>query len=448
MKTSTISKLGTLTSLSTVWYIADTSSATHINSDHTLVQLAEGPHDQEWIAALKYLNTKYLVGIGSLPDSVLDSIAANLEQPPSSNGQPSPANLLLPNPSRAFENGDYAVLVVLYGQTAFALTPLKYQAEQEAKAKWTLAPESDLTSRLQATATSAFEQIRGKEYLAYVSLNLHVDPSSGEMTITNLNPAPHLFYLQEKSPWDSQVVARTIPGGYAAFFETLLSARLARVPHYVMRNEGCARQHDRLARLYYTILDSTNVTDNRLSPFVGKYDYNGTVLDCCSGSGEFARFAIEQGVKAKYSALDYSVEMTKLPYSKTLYEQPFIIGPVQEVLAGAPMHDHVVCFGSLHLLQPFDFASTISQLFLRARKSVTFDVDDLSQTYVQGFPNASSEKCWEKLEYNHNNVAQMFRFGVPYGWKAVVNGDRRFAYRSLVMKEDVYTHSFRFEQMR
>ncbi|KAH6642798.1 hypothetical protein C7974DRAFT_110224 [Boeremia exigua] len=411
------------------------------------------PIDQEWIAALKYLNSKYLFGIGSLPDSALDLCAANLKRTGTSNCQGdeqfSPTAALLPNQSQEFQDGDYSILVVLFGRTASALTPLKYQAavNDGQKAAWVLAPESSLSHRLQETAVSAFEQIRGTDYLGYLTVNIRVAEASDTLIVTNVDPASRIFYPQDVTPWDSLAIAKTLPGGHAALLEILLSARLARVPHYVMRNEGCARQHDRLARLYYTILDSTNVTENRLSPFVGKYDYNGTVLDCCSGSGEFARFAIEHGVKAKYSALDYSVEMTKLPFSKKLYEQPFILGPVQEVLASAPMHDHVVCFGSMHLLQPFDFISTISQMFLRARKSVTFDVDDLSDTYINNFPDASSEKCWEKLEYNHNHTARIFRFGTPVGWKAVVYGEKHYAYRSLVMKEDVHTHSFRFERL-
>ncbi|KAM3420960.1 hypothetical protein BST61_g4192 [Cercospora zeina] len=413
---------------------------------------AQEPFDEEWVAALKYLNGKYLFGIGSLPDSALDLCSTSLKRSPtleSDHQADSPVTVLPPCRAPPPQQGDYSVLVVLFGRTASALTPLEFKNnEQGEEVTWKpITLESDLSNRLRAKAVSAFEQIRGNEYLGYLSASLRVDEVSKTITVTNMDPAPRLFYSQGASQLDTEVIVRSYPGGHAAFFEVLLSARLARVSHYILRNQGCARQHDRLARLYYTILDSTNVTHNRLSPFVGKYDYDGTVLDCCSGSGEFARFAIENGVQAKYSALDYSVEMTELPYSKKLYEQPFIIGPVQEVLASAPMHDHVVCFGSLHLLQPFDFVSTISQMFTRARKSVTFDVDDLSPTYIQNFPDASSEKCWEKLEYNHNNVALVFRFGVPYGWKAVVNGERRYAYRSLVMKEDVYTHSFRFERM-
>jgi SAM-dependent methyltransferase len=358
---------------------------------------------------------------------------------------PTTSQLALPNATRKNEDGDFSVLVVLIGQNAFALTPLEYN---DLEATWKLAGDSELTERLRDNAKSTFEQIRGttEEYLGYLRINLHVDRASSEISTINADPTPRLLYPQGTSPWDDEVIAKTFPGGHAAFFEVILSTRLARIPQYILRNEGCARQQGRLARLYYTVL-ATNVTQTRLSPFVGKYDYNGTVLDCCSGSGEFARFAIEAGVQAKYTALDYSVEMTALPISKKLYEQPFIIGPVQEILSKAPMHDHVVCFGSFHLLQPFDFYSTVSQMFLRARKSVSFDVDDLSQTYIQKFPDASSEKCWEKLEYNHNNVSQAFRFGVPVGWRAVLNGERRFAYRSLVMGEDVYTHSFRFERV-
>lgn len=419
------------------------------NADRGRLQLTQEPFDKEWIEALKYLNTKYLVGIGSLPDSALNLLAESLDKPQTPFSA-SESNIDLPrlplskSTVQSYQDVDFSVLVVLMGQTACALTPLQYQGPAEDS--WRLAPLSDVSDRLKQIAVSIFEKIRGTEYLGYLSTNFHVDKISGATTITNVNLSPRLFYAKDNSPWDSELIEKAFPGGHAAFFEALLSARLSRIPHYVMRNEGCARQHNRLARLYYTILDSTNVTHNRLTPFVGKYDYNGTVLDCCSGSGEFARFANEAGVKAKYSALDYSVEMTELPYSKKLYEQPFIIGPVQEVLTRAGMHDHVVCFGSLHLLQPFDFVSTISQMFLRARKSVTFDVDDLSDTYIKNFPDASSEKCWEKLEYNHNNVASAFLFGVPAGWRAVLHGERRYAYCSLVMKEDVYTHSFRFER--
>ncbi|KXS94345.1 hypothetical protein AC578_4411 [Pseudocercospora eumusae] len=402
------------------------------------------PLNLEWIETLRYLNTKYLFGIGTVPDFALDLYAASKESAKASEISYQLGSML-PSCGRSFQDGDYAVLVVLFGQTPYALTPLSAGGDNEVK--WTWAPQSELSEQLRATAVSTFRQIRAShEYLGYLGINLHVAKDSAAITVINVDLAPRLFYAQGVSPLDD-LIARTIPGGHAAFFEILLSTRLARVPHYTLRNQGCARQHDRLARLYYTILDSTNVTYNRLSPFVGKYDYNGTVLDCCSGSGEFARFATENGVKAKFTALDYSVEMTKLPCSKKLYEQPFIIGPVQEVLSSAPIHDHVVCFGSLHLLQPFDFVSTISQMFLRAAKSVTFDVDDLSQTYIRNFPDASSEKCWEKLEYNHNHVATIFRFRTPVGWKAVVHGERRYAYHSLVMDEDVYTYSFRFEKV-
>ncbi|KAI0452900.1 hypothetical protein F5B21DRAFT_505809 [Xylaria acuta] len=127
------------------------------------------------------------------------------------------------------------------------------------------------------------------------------------------------------------------------------------------------------------MLDSIDVTENHLSPFVGKYIYDGTVLGCCSGSGAFVRYAVDKGVSAKFLAADYSIEMTKPQDSKALYEEPILIGPIQEVLMQASVHDHVVRFGSFHLFKAFDFVSALRQSFLRTRKSVTFDVGDLSQ---------------------------------------------------------------------
>jgi len=139
--------------------------------------------------------------------------------------------------------------------------------------------------------------------------------------------------------------------------------------------------------------------------------------------------------------------MAELPSCKTLYEKPIMIGPIQEILTRAEMHDHVVCFGSFHLVNHTDFVSSLSQMFLRARRSVSFDVDDLSSAYIQGYMAVCDEQqgsSW--LDFNHN-VAAAMRFGVPPGWRAVVYNERRFAYHSPLMDEDVYTHSSRFESI-
>lgn len=396
---------------------------------------------------MKYLNTRDLTGIGAISDTTLKALTDSVEKHKSetngtTNGVSASYKLTLPTATQTNQDGDFSALVVLFGQSSLALTPLEFKNNA-----WQLAEDSELAERIKTLAKTAFDEIHGEEYLGFAHVNVHVDTPSGDVSTTSIDLAPSFFLTKGSSPWDDQVIAKTFPGGHPAFIEALLSTRLCGIAQYAMRNKGCARQHDRLARLYWTVLDKTNVTHDRLSPFVGKFNYDGTVLDCCSGTGEFARFANEGGVKAKYSSLDYSVEMTNILGSKKLYEQPFIIGPMQEVLTKAAVHDHVVCFGSFHLLQPFDFLSAISQMFLRARKSVTFDVDDLSEGYISKFPDWSSEKAWEKLEYNHNNVENALRFGVPVGWKAVLPGERRFAYHSLLMKEDVYTRSFRFEKI-
>ncbi|KAI0472509.1 hypothetical protein F4859DRAFT_522405 [Xylaria cf. heliscus] len=441
---------------------------------------------KDWIEVGKHLGLKAVPSIGALPASVLealgdtsngtakgntdkDSSGGPSESAQGLNGQSKTPRVSVYNTHEPDSGpGDFSVLVVQIGRTAVALTPIERRSPEahemhegvppdvdeakvgstlETEAEWQLVQDSDLVERLKTAAAQAFDSYRGAEYLAYMRVDLRVDSASGDVHAIRADPAPAIFYPRGTGPLDDLVIEETFPGGHQALFEVLLSTKLSEVPDFARRNQGCARQHDNAAGVYYKVLDSTNVTENRLGPFVGKYNYDGTVLDCCSGSGAFARYAVDKGVNAKYSAADYSIEMTKLPDSQALYEEAILIGPIQEVLMQASVHDHVVCFGSFHLFKPFDFVSALSQLFLRARKSVTFDVDDLSQTYIQGSAAAAGEKPWEKLDYNHNNIAAAVRFGVPHGWRATVYNEERFAYHSPLMKEDVYTRSYRFERV-
>ncbi|KAI0192140.1 hypothetical protein F4808DRAFT_379442 [Astrocystis sublimbata] len=427
----------------------------------------------EWIEIGKHLSLSTLPCIGALPISTLgqlsdvtgnmtnpDTMKATSEGPaestPDMEGQSSTAQLSVYTNETQICEGDFSVLVVLIGRTGEALVPIERKhldinsTEIESVAteepQWQLVQDPSLVACLKLTATQAFDSYRGSEYLAYMRIDLQLDGTTGQVHAIRADPAPAIFYKRGTNPLDDLIIAKTFPGGHAAFFEVIISSKLAREPDFARRNQGCANQHDKDAGNYHKILAIGALT-NRVSPLIGKYDFEGTVLDCCSGSGGFARYAVDNGVKARFSGADYSVEMIKLPDCQALYEKPILIGPIQETLMQASMHDHVVCFGSLHLFRSFDFVSALSQFFLRARKSVTFDVDNLSQTYIQGSAKAAGEKPEEKLDYNHNNVEAALRFGTPLGWKAVIYNEERLAYHSPLMKEDVYTRTYRFERI-
>ncbi|KAL9624632.1 MAG: hypothetical protein Q9160_001297 [Pyrenula sp. 1 TL-2023] len=366
-----------------------------------------------------------------------------------------------------------SVLVILMGRVAVGLTPLEqknpdsdtlnqgsYATHRTQDTLSQLIQDAKWAAKLKQAAVQAFNTFRSTEYTAYACVDLLADSATGHIHISNIDPFPPIFHPREKpegTPHDL-VIEHTFPGGHAALFEVLLSTKLSTLPQFRGRNLACAKRHDQIAPTYPQILAATNVTANRLSPFFtgGRFDYSGTVLECCPGDGALARFALDNTNKndrgtnttMTFTGVELSPNMASSPSCQTLYHQPMLIGPAQELLMLAGPHDHVVCFGSFHLFAPCDFISTLCQMFLLARRSVAFDVDALSPTYIAGSMGVCEREhgrsAWR--EFNWNNVAGAVRLGVPRGWRAVVDGERRFAYRSPLMGEDVWTCAWRFER--
>jgi hypothetical protein len=48
-----------------------------------------------------------------------------------------------------------------------------------------------------------------------------------------------------------------------------------------------------------------------------------------------------------------------------------------------PVVDHITCFGALHFLNPTEFDAVLSHMFVLARRSVMFDIDDICPAYMQ-----------------------------------------------------------------
>lgn len=366
-------------------------------------------------------------------------------------------------------NGVYfSIMVLMMGQETVALTPLEYSSAKDLATggfsstvnfgsasaplpgivPYSLTRDEKLASNLKSAALAAFRALCTDEHVAYSRIDLRVEHSTEKIYVMKIIPVPYVFIPRENSRAEDYIIEMAFPGGHGAFFEVLLATKFATLSLYRGRNKACAARHDKNADTYDAILEETQVTTHRLGDFFGKFNYNGTVLDCCSGSGALAKFARQKGVNAEFSAVEISAGMISLPACKTLYMQPILQGAIQEVLMRAGMHDHVVCFGSFHLFTRMDFISSLCQMFLLAGKSVSFDVDDLSPTYITGSVKVTEQEhgtAW--LDFNYNNVAAAVQFGIPNGWKAIVYNRRHFAYHSPLMAEDVYTHSFRFERI-
>jgi len=76
-----------------------------------------------------------------------------------------------------------------------------------------------------------------------------------------------------------------------------------------------------------------------------------------------------------------------------------------------------------------------------ARKSVAFDVDDVSQAYIDKIIDAYGEGL-----RNHNHIKAYKRFGTPPGWRKVVEETRPLFY-SPSNKLEVTGIVVRFEKL-
>ncbi|KAM0800611.1 hypothetical protein BDR22DRAFT_889327 [Usnea florida] len=126
---------------------------------------------------------------------------------------------------------------------------------------------------------------------------------------------------------------------------------------------ACADRHDIISQSYDDMLKVTNGNVNRLSQLFATFDYADPVLD-------YSKFT--------------AIALAELTDRQALYEQPTLIGAIQERLMKAGMHNYAVCFGSFHLSSFTDFISVLSQMSLCARKSVSFEIDELSPSYIRG----------------------------------------------------------------
>lgn len=80
-------------------------------------------------------------------------------------------------------------------------------------------------------------------------------------------------------------------------------------------------------------------------------------------------------------------------------------------------------------------------MFMLAQKSVTFEVDDLSDEYIDDIKRIHGDLC-----VNINHVRTVEKFGIPRKWKRVHN-ERVYLYKSPSTGTDVFGLAMRFEKV-
>jgi hypothetical protein len=124
------------------------------------------------------------------------------------------------------------------------------------------------------------------------------------------------------------------------------------------------------------------------------------------------------------------------------YDHVFI-GPVQEVLPTiTASFDHIMCYQVIHFVSAFEVSLVLSRCFQLAKQSVTIDVDEIPEAY-----NEATKKLPppNNVMTSINHVQEVRDFGVPRGWKLVLE-ERVFGWKSPNTNVDVNTTLFHFER--
>jgi hypothetical protein len=82
-------------------------------------------------------------------------------------------------------------------------------------------------------------------------------------------------------------------------------------------------------------------------------------------------------------------------------------------------------------------------MFMLARKSVTFEVDDLGQEYIDEIKRNHGD-----LWFNANHIEAVEEFGTPKGWRKVYH-ERKYLYKSphAPTTGDIFGYPMRFERV-
>jgi len=256
--------------------------------------------------------------------------------------------------------------------------------------------------------------------------------------VIELNSIPVVFYPKGNTLGDDLVVGEKFPGGQAAFFDMLLATKQIQLGWHTKQIECLAPIYDRFAPTYDPIQTSSGL--NKIQKyFAANFDFSGTVLDLACGTGIFGCILHDHGISAEITGVDISKGMVETLNIKNHYKHPIRIGTMEELIMGAGEFDHIVCWGALHFLEAVHLNAVLARMFMLARKSITFEIDDISQEYI------------DDLKTNHgfsniNNVEAMEEFGTPKGWRKVYH-EREYIYKSPATNIDVSGYAMRFERI-
>jgi 2-polyprenyl-3-methyl-5-hydroxy-6-metoxy-1,4-benzoquinol methylase len=292
-------------------------------------------------------------------------------------------------------------------------------------------------SNLCKAAIAAFKALGMQGRGGWGRVDMRCEVATGDVYCLEVNHMPAVFYPEGDEKCDDIIINEGFPGGHEAFFEVLLFTKAFQLkqakenisehattstcsePIGTLKTKGAtmAEVYDNFVGNYDQLIVNQNIYQLQVKYFA-EYSYSGTVLDLACGTGCVGMIIHQTSPDAQISGIDISPLSLQTPQVLKHYTEATKVGYIQDEVMGLESNsfDHVVCFGALYFLDRTEFLATLSKMFMVSHKTVMFDVCNVSTSYI-----SSIVKCFGEGIRAHNNVEALRCFGVPKGWKKVID---------------------------
>lgn len=269
---------------------------------------------------------------------------------------------------------------------------------------------------------------------------LRVDISISNVTVTvtdiKCDLEPRIFCQHESlDDW----LVKQIPGGHEALLCLVLTLHQQKSQGLTAKQATVCAAFDAMSpHLAATFDRIAHVAVMRSLAF--QFPWDGPVLDVGCGQGVFGGLLALYHKNIDLYGTDMSEAMIKAPHIGKHYHLPIHIGPMETTLISSPTPDHITCFSVFQYVTPMTFMAALSQMFLKARKSITFDIPEVSPEYARKLSNVN------RLSRPTDHLPSLDRIGTPDGWKLTMHR-HCLTYTEPNYDIDVYSRYIRYERV-
>ena len=279
-----------------------------------------------------------------------------------------------------------------------------------------------------------------RPYFAELNGCMRVDISISNVTATitdiKIDLEPRIFCQQESlDDW----MVNQIPGGHEALLCLLLT-------HHQQQSKGLTAKQATVCAGFDAFSPHLAADFDRIAhvavmrSLAFQFMWEGTVLDVGCGQGVFGGLLALYHKDVDLYGTDMTEAMIKAPQIEQYYRSPIHIGPMEQTLISSPTTDHITCFSVFQYVTPMTFLAALLQMFLKARKSITFDIPEVSPEYARKLNTVT------KLSRPTDHLPSLDRFGTPAGWRLAMHR-HCLSYTEPNYGIDVYSRYIRYERV-